>query len=561
MELVLLLLVVALILWWRRRHAVPVVPVDLGPLPWVEGVDWRVVRPLMRAEARFFLRHPAFLIGVLATPLMLVAATSDESSWHRLAPGIALAIVPLGWATIVTTTLLTLRARRSGANELLASAPAPQPVRSAALLLTGVPAAAVAAVIAAAWVALLFVLKDTSGSVVVADVATGVLIVAGAVTVGVSVARFLPRPVFGFAAAIAVMFIQARFFELDAWPWYRTEAEPERFLAFLAEPTSVGTAVLEVRPSGWHLLYLIGLIAVMACVALSRDHPPRRFAPIAVTAVAVVAVTGWLQLRPPSDARLATMVSYVTEPERHQECTTFKVTTYCAYPEQRDRVEDWRARVTAVRALLPGSAASRPLRVSDRVPTLVGNSGCSPMPFLDALHPLVAEAVTAEAVWPADGDVHPGTNTFPCSNRSSHELFTAVQVGLWAVGLPPSPHSHDVRCAGAGQARSVIALWLGAAATPKGAASLREIADEHAGGTVSFADWSEPPMWGTTFATADVQLAIGLLEQPQQRVRDTLAGAWDRLLSPETPSSELAAQFGTPTKGAPLEQASVARCR
>src|SRR3954464_8780800 len=274
MEVIPIAVVAGLFLLWRRqkRHVAPAA--DVGALPWVEGMNWNVVRPLMRAESRHLLKHPAFLVGIAITPLIMLLSTSNDQEWDaiwlRSSPAIALGLVSPGWTIIVATNLLALRARRTGADELFAAAPAPQPVRTSGLLLLAVPAAAVAAVISIAMVVIVEATKHPFGSVNVGDLVTGILIVAGAVTVGVTVARFLPWPAFGFAAVAAVIVIQARIFELASWPWNRSEADPARFLGFLAEATRACSGSLEIRPTEWHVLYVLGLIAVMACVALAR---------------------------------------------------------------------------------------------------------------------------------------------------------------------------------------------------------------------------------------------------------------------------------------------------
>lgn len=146
----LLLVVIWIAVHLSRRGREPVAPpASVGPLGWTNGTRWAVARPLARADARRLLRHPSFLVGVALTPLMLWAAIGSEAdrSWWMVSTSAALALVPLGWATIIAVNLVALQARRTGADELLSAAPAPQPVRSAALLVSAVPAALVAAVL------------------------------------------------------------------------------------------------------------------------------------------------------------------------------------------------------------------------------------------------------------------------------------------------------------------------------------------------------------------------------------------------------------------------------
>lgn len=547
-------LAVGIAIWLVRRSRGEVAgPAEVGPVGWAGGARWAVARPLARAETRRLLRHPAFVVGVLLTPLMLAGATlTDETSWWQISPAVALALVPLGWATIIATNLLALQPRRTGADELLAAAPAPQPVRSAGLMLSAAPAALVAAVVAGGWLVPLSGGGDLTGAPRPLEMAAGLLIVAGSVTVGVGAARWLPGVGFGIAAAVATAVIQARFFEVSAWPWYRSEADPLRFLGFLADTTSVGLPALEVRPIGWHLVYLVGLVLLMAGVALARDGVPRRLGGLLGAALVLTTIAGWAQLRSPTDRQVAEMVAFLTNPEPGQTCTSDGPVRYCASGDNLSRVADWRRRVTGVHALVPAAVAARALVVADRVPTVSGNANCAPQPFFEGLHPDVAEKVTAAQVWPNDGAVHPGTDRFPCGGRTTNELFTAVQVGSWAVGLPPSPHHLDVRCTATGQARAAVALWLGAAATPQGERTLRELVRDPSSpaGRMTFLGWDDPPMWGVTFATADAELALRLLDMPEEQVAAALAPAWATVTAPGIPSSELARLTGVAARAA-----------
>lgn len=545
MEIIIIVAVVAFFMWRsKKRRASIAAPPELGAVGWTPGTEWRVLRPLARVEAWRLLRHPAFVIGVLITPLMFFAATESESQWLRVSTRMALALVPLGWMTIIAANLLALRPRRTGSDELLAAAPAPQPVRTTALLLSAIGAASVAAVLAAGWISVRSN-ADITGSPMLAEIAAGVLIVAGAVVIGVGTARWLPYTGIGALTALAVSFIQARFADVTTWPWNTHESHPARFLGFLGEPTSVGKVALELRPAGWHLAYLAGLCLLMAVVALARDGIPRRLGAVLVVAGVVIVGAGWAETRPPSKARVATMVSFLIEPRRHQRCIERAATSYCAYPEQQERLAQWVTVVQSVRRLLPEPVASQSLEVIDRVPTVVGTDNCEGVvPFLESLPPPVAREVTPEAVWPEDGDVHPGVNSFSCDGPPPRELLTAVQVGSWAVGLPSSPHGLDVRCNATGQARAVLALWLGAVVTPDGAALLRHLRADDTGQLET--------MLGVRFATDDIVLAAALLDVPIERVSSVLASDWDALTSDATPASVLADRFHLTARGAAL---------
>ncbi len=554
-----ILIFAAFAVWWivrtlrRRNESKP--PPERGPAGWAIDTRWRVLVPLARADNRALVRHPVFLAGMALTPLMLWAATLADDTMsvghsRRLSLGIALALVPLGWFTIVASNLLVLRPDRTGTDELFATLPAPQPVRTAGALSTTATAAMAAAVFATGWVVFLSSRDDLLGAPHWGEIGAGVLVVVGAVTVGVGVGRWLPFAAFGSVAAVAVSVIQARFLDDTTWPWNKEYSHPVRFLGFLADSASVGDPALEIRPTWWHLTYLAGLVAVMGAVALCRDGVPRRLGAMLVVAIGVVALTGWVQTRPLSADRVAGMVSYLTEPTEHQTCEQRSDVRYCAYESSRHLIDEWEARVEGVLSLAPTASALQPLEVIQRAPTTIGNSGCGPQPFLAGLPEPVAEQLTPEAMWPDDGRLHPdlGNGSLPCSDRDTNELFTAVQAGAWVVGLPPAPHHDDQRCTADGQARSVLALWLAAAATPDGADLLRTIASEGASpnGALTYEGWDNPPMWGVTYSASDATLAVAMGDRSASATAGTLETDWPHWIDPATPSTELAQHLGLP---------------
>ncbi len=496
MELIIIAAVVALIFvkLGRRRGDDP--GAIRGPVGWSDGTDWSVVKPLARADARFVLRHPAFVVGVVvdASDALLV----DEHS-ERLAGGVRRHGARPSTARMDDDHRhqpgRMATASRTGSEELFGALPAPGPVRTAALLVAGVGPVVVAAVLSAGWVIYLSTNDNPpSGSPEWAEIAAGWAIVAGSVCVGVAVARWLPSPGFGVVAVVATIVIQARFLDVTTWPWDRGEGDPMRFLGFLADTANVGDQFLEVRPSVWHLLYLVGLVALMAGVALARDGIPRPMLVLLTISGLVVIGAGWQQTRPASAARENEMVSYLTDPAAHQVCEEWAGVTYCAYPGFVADIASWRKAVEPTLALLPAAAVGKsdPLTVRQRSPIIIGSDDCEPGRFARSLPPGVAARVSPDTLWPADGLVHPpfGEEYFPCSDRVVHGFYLAVQTGAWAVGLPPAPHGDNVRCTAAGQARSVIALWAGAATMPERGQALAEVVSEGSGGrSIVFEEW------------------------------------------------------------------------
>lgn len=531
-----------------RRDVASAPPGMIGPVGWSPTTNWSVTTPLGRAEVRRVLLHPAFLSGVAVTPFILMLATFGQSkqTWLNATTGTALGLVPLGWMTIVVSNLVALRPQRNGTSELLAAAPAPQAVRTTALLATALGPATVATVVGGGWMTYLASRDDLHGSPSWAEAAAGVFIVIGAVAVGVAVARWLPNPAFGLVAVVAVILIQARFIDVTTWPWNRNEGDPLRFLGFLAEPTSAGAEFLEFRPAGWHLLYLAGCIAIMAGVALTRDGRYRIVTVTLAVGVGAAAGAGFVQTRPLSTSQRDAMVGALVDPSAYQVCEESPGVRYCAYSEYRVDIDEWSGAVEATLAVLPVRASNnRPhLEVLQRPGVIIGDGDCSPLNFIDGLAPDVASRVSPAELWPPDGMVHPTfeNESFPCSDRDVHGFFLAVQTAAWATRLPPTPHDANVRCTATGQARAAITLWAGAAASFDGASTLRDLSAEGStdnGRLIGFADWESPPTWGVDYAVADAQAALAMLERPVQDVRTALGENWDELIDPNTPTSAL----------------------
>jgi hypothetical protein len=546
----------------RRRHVVSEEVPAVGSVGWTSDLDWRVIRPLARADLRRVLLHPVFLVGVVLTPLMLVAATEDMTRWREISAYIALALVPLGWFTIIATNLVALRPRRTGADELFSVLPAGQPIRTAALLATMIGPVAIAAVFGAAAVAAIRSQRaGLSGSPEWAEIAAGLLIVAGSVCVGVGVARWLPRAGFGPLAVVATMLIQARFLDVTTWPWNRGSGDPMRFLGFLAEPAWVSVDFLEVRPTGWHLLYVAGLVIVMAGVALAREGLARPVLAILGTGVLIAGGAGFAQTRPMSGDREDEMLALLTDPAAHLVCEDAGSVRYCAYADFVGDIARWDERVGATLAALPSDVGERgQLEVIQRPAIIVGDHDCRPAGFERGLPPGVAARLTPSMLWPADRHVHPpfGEETFPCSDRDGDGFFLAVQTGAWATGLPPAPHEDDRRCTASGQARAAIALWAGATASPDGARTLGDVMRDgvdDGGSTITFTGWDGPPMWGVDYAVADAEVALAMLDLPDADVRSALGAEWDRWIDPATTTEVLTDTLGLPrpvvSSGAP----------
>lgn len=498
---------------------------------------------LARFEGRKLLRHPAFLIGVVLTPWMLIMATSDTGeSWVHFEVAIVLALVPLGWLTMVAANLGALRSRRHGTDDLLQSLPTSPAIRTIAHNLSTLVTVPVSVAFAAVSAALVRGNVDPTGSFQPAELGTGALIVVGGGAVGVLLARWLPRPAVCLPAIGVTMFMQGKLTDLGPGPG--------RWLSFEVDPLS-SFSNIELRPAGWHLGWLAAWIALVAVAGVARHGASRRLGAVALGVTVVAVGVGFAQTRPVSAEQADAMADYIGHPAAHQTCRQQADVRYCAYGELGTHMADWGPPVEGVMTRLPASVRGRGLEVTERPNPVVGNSACSPVGLLSTLPGPVRSRLTPAGVWPADGKVHPGTETWPCSSSSVDGLFLGVQAGAWAVGLPPAPWHLDQHCRAPSQARAAAALWLGAQSTP-GAARALALLPERTGrdsaGQLTFADWSDPPAWGVSFSAADVTAALALLDRPSAEVAAVLAADWDHFTDPATPTSELLARAGVPAR-------------
>lgn len=500
---------------------------------------------LARFESRKLLRHPAFLIGVVLTPWMLLAATSDTGgTWLHYDIAMILGLVPLAWLTMVAANLGALRSRRHRTDDLLESLPTTPAARTVAHNLSALVTVPVSLAFLAVGTALLQASGDPTGVHRPVELGTGVLIVVGGGAVGVLLARWLPRPAVCLPAIGVTMFLQGKLTDLGPGQG--------RWLSFAVDPLS-SFSNIELRPAGWHLGWLAAWIALVAVAGVARHGASRRLGAVALGVTVVAAVTGFAQTRPVSAGQAEVMADYIGRPAAHQTCREQAGVRYCAYNDLGTHMSDWGPPVEGVLTRLPASVRGRRLEVTQRPNPVVGNSACSPVGLLSTLPGPVRDRLTPEGVWPVDGKVHPGTPTWPCSSSKADGLFLGVQTGAWAVGLPPNPWHHDEHCRAPGQARAAAALWLGAQSTPgaaKALALLPERSGRNAAGELTFDDWSEPPAWGVIWSADDVAAARALLDRPAADIAAVLSAGWDRFTDPATPTSDLMAAAGLAPIGA-----------
>lgn len=276
------------------------------------------VTALARLEGRRLVRHPVFLIGLLLSVAVVIAAStaSDGFSPTSLLSGIAL--FPLAAATMVVANLGALRSRRDGTDELYASLPSPCASRAAGQLL----ALAWTLPISVGLITVVYVGYGAQNGVPInylgvrqtpafVQLVQGPLVVIALGAVGVLLARITASPIVVTVLVIVsvVVGIPLSFWVEGSWlQWLAPLAndavtQPGSWVPCRAgQPMPVGDrdpgCVLILRHDragmAWHVSYLVALTLLAGAASLlrGRRRPALLVALIPVLAVASALAAG-----------------------------------------------------------------------------------------------------------------------------------------------------------------------------------------------------------------------------------------------------------------------------
>lgn len=248
------------------------------------------VRALARIEGPRLLRHPAFVAGAaLAVLFSMMMVRDNVGGAYQLLMGAGL--VPLAAGTLLAANLAALRSLRSDTVELQGALPA----RPLAMTLAHLLSLAWAVAAGIAFVATAFLLTgagagievDATGRTAVPSVfelAQGPAAIAVSGAAGIALARAVPHLA---ASGLLVVVLLAGDMMLSsqstesvlAWlaPVVNTAHAPSGVGWPCYRPVVDGCEVLgfQTASAGWHLLYLAGLVGVLAALALARDGERR----------------------------------------------------------------------------------------------------------------------------------------------------------------------------------------------------------------------------------------------------------------------------------------------
>lgn len=540
---------------WRSGGVVAAAPADIRPTRGLqEGAPppRRVVAALSRVEAREMVSSPWFGIGVgfqlwLFLAFGVIYNEEDLSLWAEVIQQLVAFSHPLVGMLVVAAHAATTRSRHDQTDELYESCPAGRAVRTTALLSTAwVGAVSVAAFLGLFLLVSIFHSQQVHGPVgddALPDLLSGIAMGVGGVVLGVALGRWVR---WRLAPVVAVVAVGAIGLRLAA------TGEASMQLGELSTFLSVTPEVFLDRQAWWHPVWLGGLTVLVAGVALAGTRSENRRAagpvraPAAVLAVvgtAVAVVAGVMATRPLPPTAAERLADRIGRPAAHQVCSPAAgpvlVCEYRGYGELRGRVA---AEVAPVGAALPAGVSPITLR-----PVFTGDP-------LD-LPPEVQRRLPSAPL------LGPGEVALPLEAMEDRMRAARFLVALSGVGLPVVPDRGPRPVVVAGQARSVVALWLaarglGAEAGARLATAQKRGQEKAIPASADAFDrgyvWpsscdSAPVVW----SAQDLAAARALLAVPAERALGVVHAGWDRWRDPATRTDELLAAAGLRPVGAP----------
>jgi hypothetical protein len=509
-------------------------------VPWARppASTWRLARALGRVEARELLQSGAFGIGLGFCALLVllfgfVWAPVNPDPWFDLAPMAPWFCLPLVGMTVVGAHRAVTRAHRDGVEELLGTCPVPETTRTVGFLLSAVtPVSALVVFLAVGAAALAMRSPRVYGSLDGrdrADLAAALVLGAGGVALGVALGRWLRFPLVPIVAVVAVGFGGGRLAEVGGHDW-----NPYATLA-MAPTIEWDSPVFQARPSGWHLVWVLSLSAVVALVAVARHRWDRLVRGLALAATAAVVLSGVASTRPMSSASATRIATAISDPGAVQECTASGSVTVCLYPVHRPTLRRLLEDIAPVVAVLPDGAG--PITLRQRYDGELAD-----------LPPEVRRRLREEDLRIPAGEVAIEFGTEFDGGMAS----VPSQLAVGAVGLPDQPDAALLPMVVAGQARGVVALWLATRGLDADDAEslttspLPTSDDPYERGSLGEGDCYTPAL---VWSAQDLAAARAVVALPEDAVRRVVWEGWARWTDPSTGTDDLLGALGLARAG------------
>jgi len=443
-------------------------------------------RALALLEGRLLLCGPLLWVGVvLAAALCTTWGWTTQPDWPSFTGNAGMAALVLAGFLLLLGHQAASRDHRYGTAETASALPTSARQRTIALLAL-VPVAGLAGALAFGAALLALAPAWPAGDFDPWLALITVTVPMAGVALGVAVGRWLPATAAGPLALFASAAV------LGALPVLGSGAGDLPWVLFpvVVDPVLPGAP----QPTAWHLLYLAAvLIAVGAAIPLRH----RRALPAIVLVLALL--SAGVAVRRQLDERAA--AGPAAQAVESQRCERHDRVSYCALPGYGRWIPLWRAAVEPVVRAVPPAAGELPaVRQGTALPSSV----------------ITTTSWGRHGRWAAE------------SRARLSQKYIRLLLGMPAPPESPSPTGAEPTCSGAGQLRTVVALWLAAQADPEGDV-LRHP------GKVS--------LGMVRFGRAEIQAAARLHDAPVPQVTAMLAEHWAAIRSP-APVGGVLAPFG-----------------
>jgi hypothetical protein len=481
------------------------------------GRQWRSVVTLALFEARRLLTRVLVLSAFLVYAGWIVWRARDSYDGYPALQDAdrATQLGPLlvGLAVLLSVNQAVLRAKRRDTERHFAVLGVQPWRRTAAHVLSVVPAAAVVALCVAGqftWEALK---PGAVGHGSVGELLVGPLTVLVFGAAGVLLARLVAS-----VAAAPLLVVFCLFLFLLGTSPAGDEGDGTRWLNPVVTETGTASLPSELlgRPAAWHALYLLALALTVGLLAVLLGGG-RRIRTVQGAFVGMLAVTvlgASAQMTGVPAATVTARERASDTPEKVQTCVERDGSTYCAFPEWVPRAGTWAAAVDRVRSLAGGTAHDQKLLVRQRIEARYGLSADRALAPSTAPH-----QVTVGTNW--------GGNRVP--------EFSVAVAGVLVAGTEKA--ATDGLCDG----RMVTIMWLGLGGLPD---PMSELSRVRLGDTTSGSGLvisQTDPLYMTAGQTS---VLTQLLDQPRQAVTARVKAHWAELTAPGVTTDEVARLLG-----------------
>jgi len=495
---------------------------------------WAVARALGRVEARELSQTVWFGVGIGFCLLIfaifgIVYAADNSETWEEYLQLTPWFVHPLVGMSVLAGHRAVTRARRDGAEELLDTCPTPQVTRTIGFLLAAaVPLATIVAFLAAL-VTTSVVRSDglhgPIGGDSVADLLGAVVLGAGGVALGVALGRWIRFSLVPVVVVVGIALASGAINTVGGGDW-------NPLTALATAPTIEGPSpVFLDRAPAWHVLWLVGLTAVVAVLAIARHRRDRPIALLGATAVVVVLIAAIGATRPLSSASAQRIAAVTSDPEAHQRCVeTSGPVTLCAFHLHSDLLDEVAERVEPIAAALPPGLPRLTLRQ-------VFDGDLADLP------PEVRRLLSVTDLERPSGELALDFGSDSGFSFSDHGL----DVALAAAGLPTEPDDELVPEVIAGEARGVVALWLATRGLDAG-----RIEDAVVGAHPTSSDPFERGVLeidacatpSVVWSAQDLAAARAVIGLPERDVLELVHADWERWTDPSTGTDDLLDALG-----------------